>query len=190
MKFRLDPFAKSGISAVPPIAPVIVGGKPVDVTSVKNSDGSLTVSPNTGDVVVSLATPVSIANGGTGSVTQNFVDLSSNQASIGGSKTFLNNVSFKAANPFATGTYNLGTSSLYWANLYATTLNLNSTFSISGSSAGLGTITGQLKFAAGTTGSGSAALGANSPAVTNTAPYTWLQVTASDGSQLYVPAWK
>jgi hypothetical protein len=87
-------------------------------------------------------------------------------------------------------TVNFGSASHYLNNLYATTLNLNSTFSIGGGTAGLGTITGQLKFAAGTTGSGSAALGANSPAVTNTAPYTWLQVTASDGSQLYVPAWK
>lgn len=50
----------------------------------------------------------------------------------------------------------------------------------------------QLKTVAGneTTGGGSAALGANSPAVTNTAPYTWWKVTTSDGSQGYIPVWK
>jgi hypothetical protein len=41
-----------------------------------------------------------------------------------------------------------------------------------------------------TTGSGSAALGSNSPATTNTAPYTWIQATAADGSTVYIPAWK
>lgn len=41
-----------------------------------------------------------------------------------------------------------------------------------------------------TTGAGSAALGANSPATTNTAPYTWIQATAADGSTVYIPAWK
>lgn len=41
-----------------------------------------------------------------------------------------------------------------------------------------------------TTGAGSAALGSNSPATTNSAPYTWIQVTTSDGSTAYIPAWK
>ncbi len=44
--------------------------------------------------------------------------------------------------------------------------------------------------AANVTGSGSAALGANSPATTNTAPYTWMKSIALDGSVVYVPAWK
>ncbi len=41
----------------------------------------------------------------------------------------------------------------------------------------------------GTTGAGSAALGANCPAGTPTAPYTWLEVIASDGTTVYIPAW-
>jgi|GEM_PF-1822816 hypothetical protein len=41
-----------------------------------------------------------------------------------------------------------------------------------------------------TTGSGSASLGANCPAVTPTAPYTWIQVKTADGSTAYIPAWK
>lgn len=41
-----------------------------------------------------------------------------------------------------------------------------------------------------TTGSGSASLGANCPAITPTAPYTWIQVKTADGSTAYVPAWK
>lgn len=40
------------------------------------------------------------------------------------------------------------------------------------------------------TGAGSALLGANSPASTLTAPYTWLTMKSSDGSTVYVPAWK
>jgi hypothetical protein len=40
------------------------------------------------------------------------------------------------------------------------------------------------------TGAGSALLGANSPAVTNSAPYTWLKVMTSDGSTAYCPVWK
>lgn len=41
-----------------------------------------------------------------------------------------------------------------------------------------------------TTGSGSALLGANSPATTNTAPYRWIQAQSSDGSTVYIPCWK
>ncbi len=52
--------------------------------------------------------------------------------------------------------------------------------------------TGRVRTVSGneTTGAGSALLGANSPAVTNTAPYKWLRFTTSDGSDVYVPAWK
>jgi hypothetical protein len=42
----------------------------------------------------------------------------------------------------------------------------------------------------GSTGAGSAALGANCPATTLTAPYSWLKMLAPDGSVVYVPAWK
>jgi hypothetical protein len=41
-----------------------------------------------------------------------------------------------------------------------------------------------------TTGAGTALLGANSPAVSNTAPYKWLTVVCADGSTCYIPAWK
>jgi len=40
------------------------------------------------------------------------------------------------------------------------------------------------------TGAGSSLLGANSPATTMTAPYTWISVITSDGSTAYVPCWK
>jgi hypothetical protein len=40
------------------------------------------------------------------------------------------------------------------------------------------------------TGSGSAALGANCPAVTPTAPNTWKAITLTDGSTGYIPVWK
>jgi len=40
------------------------------------------------------------------------------------------------------------------------------------------------------TGAGSAALGANCPAVTASAPYKWIKIKSSDGSDCYIPAWK
>ena len=40
------------------------------------------------------------------------------------------------------------------------------------------------------TGAGSAALGANCPAVTASAPYTWVRIKTSDDSVCYIPAWK
>ena len=52
-------------------------------------------------------------------------------------------------------------------------------------------IGGLMKFSGlNSTGAGSALLGTNSPATTNTAPYTWLKVLTSDGSTGYVPVWK
>ena len=50
---------------------------------------------------------------------------------------------------------------------------------------------GKLKFSiTNSTGAGSALLGANSPAITLTAPYTWITVITSDGSTGYMPIWK
>lgn len=40
------------------------------------------------------------------------------------------------------------------------------------------------------TGAGTALLGTNSPASTLSAPYTWISVISSDGSQCFIPAWK
>lgn len=52
-------------------------------------------------------------------------------------------------------------------------------------------INGVMRFGgSSSTGAGSAALGANSPAVTLTAPYTWAKVITSDGSTGYIPIWK
>lgn len=42
----------------------------------------------------------------------------------------------------------------------------------------------------GTTAAGTPTLGANCPATTLTAPYQWIEVTTSDGSTAYIPAWK
>lgn len=51
--------------------------------------------------------------------------------------------------------------------------------------------TGTPKLAGDTTGIGTVlGLGANSPAITLTGPYTWLKFTSSDGSTVYVPAYK
>jgi len=39
-------------------------------------------------------------------------------------------------------------------------------------------------------GASSASLGVNCPAVTVSAPYTWIQVKTADGSTAHIPAWK
>lgn len=54
----------------------------------------------------------------------------------------------------------------------------------------LGTANHKVQLANNTTGAGSAALGSNCPAVTASAPYTWFTMMSSDGSTVYVPAWK
>jgi len=70
-------------------------------------------------------------------------------------------------------------------------LNLNGqTVSGSGTFSGTVTFSNPVKMSQNATGSGAAALGANCPAVTLGAPYTWLKLTAADGSTVYVPAWK
>jgi hypothetical protein len=51
-------------------------------------------------------------------------------------------------------------------------------------------VVGTLRCKTNATGSGSAALGANCPATTVSAPYTWIKMISSDGSTVYVPAWK
>ena len=52
-------------------------------------------------------------------------------------------------------------------------------------------INGAMRFGGqNSTGAGSALLGANSPASTLTAPYTWITVITSDGSTGYIPVWK
>ncbi len=64
-------------------------------------------------------------------------------------------------------------------------------FDIGVQAAGTGTVrTMRLNRLKGTTGSGSALLGSNCPAVTASAPYSWIEVTTSDGSTAYIPAWK
>jgi hypothetical protein len=89
------------------------------------------------------STILPIANGGTGSSTQNFVDLSSTQT-VGGIKTFTgdihangglflgSSVAFSSNNA-----YTIGTAGSYASSIFVTTLNLNSTASISGSTAGV-----------------------------------------------------
>lgn len=50
---------------------------------------------------------------------------------------------------------------------------------------------GTIKFGgSNATGAGTALLSTNSPATTNTAPYTWIKIITADGSTAYIPCWK
>jgi len=74
----------------------------------------------------------------------------------------------------------------------AGSFTVTSGFSIHGTALSIGvtpTVSGY-PVLTGFTGAGSAALGANSPAGTLTAPYAWLKMIHTDGSTVYVPAWK
>jgi hypothetical protein len=75
-----------------------------------------------------------------------------------------------------TGIIDLGTPFIPWGQLYVQGINTE-TIKITSS-------------ASEVTGSGSALLGANSPAITLTDPYKWIKVTLSDLSIAYIPCWK
>lgn len=47
-----------------------------------------------------------------------------------------------------------------------------------------------VQFIVSTTGAGSAALGANCPAITPGAPYTWIKMISPDGNIVFFPVWK
>lgn len=49
---------------------------------------------------------------------------------------------------------------------------------------------GPIKYGTNTTGAGTALLSTNCPAVTVAAPYTWITAISSDGSTVFLPAWK
>jgi len=78
--------------------------------SIATSTGStgLTLTPTTtsGAVTQVLSGTLAIANGGTGSTTQNFVDLTTAQ-SIAGNKTFTSNLAQTGTGTFSTGTGNV-----------------------------------------------------------------------------------
>ena len=93
------------------------------------SGGTTGLTPSTATSgAVTLGGTLAVANGGTGSATQNFVDLTTTQSSIGGAKTFttgikiINNINADATNLFLSNN-NAGTSTE--ATLYVS--NNNST---------------------------------------------------------------
>jgi hypothetical protein len=60
------------------------------VTTAKIANGAVTDAKITSVAASKITGTLAIANGGTGSSTQNFVDLSTTQSAIGGAKTFTN----------------------------------------------------------------------------------------------------
>jgi hypothetical protein len=73
----------------------------------------------------------------------------------------------------------------------ATTVNGTFTAASTSTFTGAVTFTATPRFNSGnTTGAGTALLSTNCPAVTASAPYTWVPITTSDGSTGYIPVWK
>ena len=54
----------------------------------------------------------------------------------------------------------------------------------------LGTTAHLVKFSNNTTGTGTALLGSNCPAVTASAPFTWIKLHSKTGTVVYAPVWK
>lgn len=73
--------------------PAFYSGAPSPLGAFGSSDTSLYIGAN-------LSGVLPLSNGGTGSATQNFVDLTTTQASIGGLKTFTNNSTIFAGGAF------------------------------------------------------------------------------------------
>jgi len=107
--------------------------------------------------------------------------------------------------PVINDNYNIGSNASMFANVYAHRVRANtSNLELYAAAGGIDIYTtgalglvinpdGQIKNIAAneSTGAGNAAFGAaNCPAVTVGAVDTWLKFKKSDGSQLYVPAWK
>jgi hypothetical protein len=77
-----------------------LAGGGVSVTSFSAGTTGLTPTGETTGAVT-LGGTLAVANGGTGSATQNFVDLTTTQSSIGGAKTFTSAVTATRFNPTA-----------------------------------------------------------------------------------------
>jgi hypothetical protein len=84
------------------------------------------------------------------------------------------------------------TESVDTADFEALTIGWNSTVAeIGPTQAGAGVQRSlRLTHVKGSTGAGTPSLGSNSPATVLTAPYRWLEMTADDGSTVFIPAWK
>lgn len=96
-------------------APVSVanGGTNATSASAARSQLSAAASGSNSDItaLTGLSTPLAVGQGGTGSATQNFVDLTTSQASIAGNKTFSGSTTLSGGLTIATNNLVLGTGS-------------------------------------------------------------------------------
>lgn len=123
-----------------------------------------------------LATSLNIGGGVTGGTVTTGVGININALAFGSAR-----YGIKVAVPSGGSP----ATAIYGDNLVIGSSNVNNSPPANGA-----IIQGSVKWGTSTTGAGTALLGANSPAVTNTAPYVWLTMISSDGSTVYVPAWK
>lgn len=143
--------------------------------------GKATYSPSSGsyDILASTNTSVLTICGGT-------------STAAGNGPT----IQFRGASASSAGQLTIDGANLTTGDIVIELNNATPSIKFKGSGgASLLTIpnTGILQFnvaANESTGAGTALLGANSPAVTNTAPYTWIKMKTSDGSTVYIPVWK
>jgi len=120
------------------------------VTSVDVSGGTtgltFTGGPVTTSGTITMAGTLAIANGGTGSTTQNFVDLSSVQTGIGGDKTFTGTIS-AAGFVSTSNTINLSSATITRSGAHTLTLTTSGATNVTLPTTGtLGTLAGAETF--------------------------------------------
>lgn len=176
-----------GLGTASPSATLSVGSNAFTVTSAGAIVGS--EMQVTGGPLLSVA---GLGSGGTGAVYG-----SGNPAVVlkyGGSG---GTIAYALGNTGSTGIGPSNTSPTGTLHVYDATATTGSTLvtfargAAQTASSTILTMNGVPQFAGtNTTGGGTALLGTNSPAITNTEPYTWIRVVTSDGSTAYIPAWK
>jgi len=172
-----------GIGNAAPIAPLSVTGKITGPTFGGSFLNLTTGNGSTGNVELGANNDLYLTTATTGALT---VKQTTSNVLIGGILTD-GNYKLDVNNSGSSGTFRV-------KDQTPTTGATRILFDLGAadtSSTAIVTVNGVVKFGgSNSTGAGSALLGANSPAVTLTAPYTWIKVNTSDGSVAYIPAWK
>ncbi len=150
--------------------------------------GTIGAASMTLSASLTIGTTLGVTGVATFTVAPIFTAATANTAAaFNGSKNLVSVTNTGTANnvlsdsPTLTGTIGAASMTLSASLTVGTTLGVT----------GVATFTAVPRFNGGnTTGAGAALLGANSPAVTLTDPYTWITVTTNDGSTAYFPVWK
>jgi hypothetical protein len=145
--FTVQPdFGAAAFNGSPRYLQIVVGSTPLTPRQPINSvpyamrslEATNAATANTATTAGNVTGVVQIANGGTGSSTPNFIDLSTNQTNIGGNKTFTGNLTVNGTLSATLGqdaTIVLGTAGITVSNFtYTSVPGLTQTITVSSNS--------------------------------------------------------